>query len=213
MGKGRKHKIETVVPQAELSALLENLGKGLAEGFLRLADGGQDTNVTGYEGLKLSIKPREDGAAIVKIKVKLSKAGESGCGCEAADDDCDDDEDGEGSCDTSEDHQEESPDGCIADRAEDDAYKPLKKRMKKPWKELLAALEAGQQPASQTAQCFIADARQMLAFAGKGNEDCPDFEPALLRLESALAVGAIAEARTAASELDTIKKQCHDRLK
>lgn len=92
-------------------------------------------------------------------------------------------------------------------------YKILKKRMKKTFKSISEALEAGRLPESGVVSSFLSDSRLMVGFPGYGDAFYEPYRAACRAFGSACEAEDIEAVRKAYADLDRLKSQCHDDYK
>ncbi|NMC49263.1 MAG: GAK system XXXCH domain-containing protein [Desulfovibrio sp.] len=90
-------------------------------------------------------------------------------------------------------------------------YNSLKKRMKRNFKDIGAALAAGFAPKSELVATFVADSRLMTTYRGKGDEAYPAYLEAVSAFAAAAAAGDVEAMVPAYRELAAGKKRCHAR--
>lgn len=187
---GDKQKYELTIPKADAGEFFTSLGQGLQNGCLSLGE--NELELDNLTEFKLSLKVYGD-SFLVKIKTK-SEVPYAAPG------------DAAGQAMDAQVH------ACATTGAEvKPKYKSLKKRMKKPWKMILEALQAGTMPDAGLVQSFVRDSELMVTYPGKGDEFYGAYRVGLERFASAYEAGDQQAAADAAAALERLKKACHDR--
>lgn len=210
-----KLKFERLLPMAEARDYLADLSVGLAAGRIEIE--GRAINLADIGSLAIRLKNLGDMAKI-KIAIKPPKAHKDDEAIFI--DDLPDAPDSPGGSDDPE--RPEASDAPGGDEADDamaredlrsgrPGYKSLKKRMKKSFKLLGAALAAGNAPPSGALAAFQADAALMTTYPGRGDPFYPAFDQEMARFGRAAAAGDIPAMAASHAELARLKKQCHDR--
>ncbi|MEF3698538.1 GAK system XXXCH domain-containing protein [Desulfolutivibrio sp.] len=178
-----KPKLEKTLPRDELADFLRQLAAQAQSGALDFPGG--SVPLAGMKALKISVK--DSGEALtVKVRLKYPKpeptaAPGPGRGTAAA---------GSGA--------------SLRPR-----YKALKKRMKRDFKDIGAALAAGSAPRPDILAAFVADSRLMTTYRGKGDDHYPAYLEAVAALEAAQAAGDLEAMARGYRELALCKKKCH----
>ena len=92
-------------------------------------------------------------------------------------------------------------------------YKSLKKRMKGQFKAIYDRLLNDALPDAAVVEAFLADSKLMIAYSGYGDEFYDEYDTLCLGFREAFERGDLTACKTAAQELNRIKKECHDRHK
>lgn len=177
--------------------------QGLARLFREMADrlegkepvNGEEFGVSTGEffKLKLGVKRELDGYG-VKVKVKPWQPREAPAGGPASD--------------------PASPEAAAPGaKGGLPKYKSLKKRMKGQFKAIYDRLLNDALPDAAVVEAFLADSKLMIAYPGYGDEFYDEYDTLCLGFREAFERGDLAACKTAAQELNRIKKDCHDRYK
>lgn len=92
-------------------------------------------------------------------------------------------------------------------------YKPLKKSMKDYFKIVFKAIHQDALPPTEAMESFLADARDMATFPGKGDEHYPRFIEACDDFAEAFAQKDMPRLRQVVDDLNHMKTECHARYK
>jgi len=92
-------------------------------------------------------------------------------------------------------------------------YKSLKKRMKGQFKSIYDRLLNDALPDAAVVEAFLADSKLMIAYPDYGDEFYDEYDTLCVGFREAFERGDLAACKTAAQELNRIKKECHDRYK
>lgn len=183
MDPSPKAKLEKNLDRDELAAFLRQLAEEAQQGSLSFPGG--PVGLSGMKALKITIKDAGPGLK-AKVRIKFPKP--------------------------------ETPDAPREDRAPAlqaspgrPRYKSLKKRMKRDFKDIGAALAAGSAPKPETVAAFVADSRLMTTYRGKGDEAYPAYLEAVSAFAAAAAAGDVEAMAPAYRELAAEKKRCHAR--
>ncbi len=103
--------------------------------------------------------------------------------------------------------------GGSGDSTGGEEYDDLKDRMKSDFKTLKEAVAATTLPGSKTAERFIRDSRIMCTYPGMGDPYYPEYLSVVDQFAQALAQEDVAAVSTAVTELERLKRECHDRYK
>jgi XXXCH domain-containing protein len=108
----------------------------------------------------------------------------------------------------------QAPEGLLAPRPGEarPSYKRLKKRMKRDFRGLRAAVGAGDMPA-ELIRAFHVDCREMTRYPGKGDPLYPEFNAAAEALAAAADRRDNAAACEALRRLDALRREGHARYK
>ena len=137
----------------------------------------------GFKKIKLSVT-NEFGQAMAKVKVSLPSA------------------------------DKDAPEHeCIAPGDELMKYSKLKKRMKKSYKALQAALAQGQLPPEEAVAAFLAESDMMVCYPGYGDEFYLDYIKDCRAFARAWEKKDLEALRTAAAGLEERKTLCHEKYK
>lgn len=193
MHRSHKRRFKRELPRAEVLQALAELTARVGQGELVLGD--EAVSLDDVIGLKIGLKYVGD-ACRLKVSLKYPASGleaplSGGWTVEAA---------------------EAGQD--VAKPVETGGkprYNRLKKRMKQTFKAITTALAAVQFPPADLVAAFIADARLMTAFPGKGDDHYPAFNAEVTRFEEAAAAGDVAAMTASVAALDRMKKECHSR--
>ncbi len=178
-----KAKLEKDLGRDELAAFLRQLADEAQHGSLSFP-GGQ-VGLSGMKALKITIKDAGPGLT-AKVRIKFPKP------------------------ETQAPSREEHAPAHQAFPARP-RYKGLKKRMKRDFKDIGAALAAGFAPRPETVAAFVADSRLMTTYRGKGDEAYPAYLEAVSAFAAAAAAGDVEAMVPAYRELAAGKKSCHAR--
>jgi XXXCH domain-containing protein len=186
-----KPKLEKTLPRDELADFLRQLAAQAKSGALDFPGG--SVPLAGMKTLKIAVK--DSGEALtVKVRLKYPKpepvhALPGGSG------------------------ETPAPGGNNGPTATGASlrprYKSLKKRMKRDFKDIGAALAAGSAPRPDTLAAFVADSRLMTTYRGKGDDQYPAYLAAVAAFEAAQAVGDLEAMSRGYRELALCKKKCH----
>jgi XXXCH domain-containing protein len=88
-------------------------------------------------------------------------------------------------------------------------YVSLKKSMKRSFKEIFQSIAKGSLPSGEAVASFTRDAGLMVTFPGRGEEHYNEFRHRCTQLKQAFEKGDLAECRALASELNSMKTECH----
>lgn len=92
-------------------------------------------------------------------------------------------------------------------------YKSLKKRMKGQFKHIYDRLLNDALPETDVVSAFLADSRLMTAYPGYGDEYYAEYDAARAVFQDAFEREDLAACKSAAQELNRLKKECHARYK
>lgn len=183
MDPSPKAKLEKDLNRDELAAFLRQLADEAQKGALSFPGG--SVGLSGMKALKITIKDAGPGLK-AKVRIRFPKP--------------------------------ETPDAPREGRAPAlqaspgrPRYKSLKKRMKRDFKDIGAALAAGFAPKPELVAAFAADSRLMTTYKGKGDEAYPAYLEAVSAFAAAAAAGDVEAMVPAYRELAAGKKRCHAR--
>lgn len=88
-------------------------------------------------------------------------------------------------------------------------YKVLKKSMQSSFKNIFKAIHAGNLPAAEVVEKFIADSHMMVSYEGHGDDYYKEYIAACDAFEEAVSTENIEAAHKACDELNSIKAHCH----
>lgn len=190
-----KPKLEKTLPRDDLADFLRQMAAQAQSGALDFPGG--SVPLAGMKTLKISVKDAGE-ALTVKVRLKFPKPEPVHAPAHASD----------GTPLTG---PQSGPDrdrmpGRPALRPR---YKSLKKRMKRDFKDIGAALAAGFPPHPATAAAFAADSRLMTTYRGKGDEHYPAYLEAVDAFEAAQASGDLEAMSRSYRDLALCKKKCH----
>jgi XXXCH domain-containing protein len=140
-------------------------------------------DVSDFTALKLNLKRDEQGCR-VSVRIKHAKHQQ----------------------DHGDKAESESPSGRPS-------YKTLKKRMKKPWKDLLHTASIGRLPDPALLEEFLDECELMISYPDEGEEYYAAFKACMQDVHSAAASKDPEVFAQALARMDAVKKQCHDEYK
>lgn len=175
-----------------------DLERGRIADFLRriadVIDGRCPSCLTGYgialeeiDRLKIGLRQGEGGELELKIKVRDRRQGAADIGTAVVRE--------------------------AADEATLHAYRQLKRRMKGTFATLSREIAEGGTVAGATLASFLADSREMVGFAGFGDEFYPGYLEACEALAAACRGGDAEAMRRGLEELVARKRSCHQKFK
>lgn len=90
-------------------------------------------------------------------------------------------------------------------------YRPLKKRLKIPYKKIEKDMEAGKLPLARVLTEFMDLSKIMISYSGFGDERYQEYKDACLTFEKACRAGDTALAQRQFATIKKIKHECHKR--
>ncbi|MEZ4524636.1 MAG: GAK system XXXCH domain-containing protein [Desulfobacterales bacterium] len=142
-----------------------------------------DFDPENFQKLEMGIKKGGEGFSL-KVKIKISSESE-------------------------EEKEEKSESG----KKEKSRYKKTKKRMKSTFKEISESLENDTLPDESAVTSFLQDSRLMTSFSEYGAEFFPEYDKACEKFRKAFEDKEMEACKTAYSELNRLRKDCHKRYK
>jgi len=177
-------KLEGLLDEAELAALLESLG------LLARTDADELLAPQGLKALKLSVRKRY-GQIYTSLKIERdapSPAPALGGAAEAP-----------------------SPGVCAAPAPRPVKYSPLKKRLRESFRAVTVNLAQDRLPPERAVEDFLADSARITCYPGYGDEFYADYVRAHEAFAAAWAVRDLAAMQAAVRSLKDCKRRCHAR--